>query len=268
MRFVVSSMPAFMRASFQTMFQYRGEIAIWAVWGVVYPCVALAMWREAALDPKGVDIRGFGPSQFAAYFILTMIVSHVVTAWDVYEVGYLVRTGRMSAKLLRPILPIWESIADNVAYKTLTLVILVPMWLGVAWWAEPRFSTTGPQLTLAIPSVLMAAALSYVLGYNLAMLAFWITRMDGVGEFWFGASLFFGGRLAPLNILPMPLQWVAAFMPFKWITWFPCAALMGGLETRQIAAGLAYQAMWLAAMVILFRIMWRSGVRRYAAVGA
>ena len=266
MRFVLSSLPAFLRASLQTMFQYRGEIVLWAIWGVVYPGVAMAMWRAAA-PKRGMDIHGFGPGQFAAYFLLTMVVGHIVTAWDVYEVSYLVRTGRMSAKLLRPILPIWESIADNIAYKTLTLVILTPLWCGVAWWASPTFTATGAQLALAIPSVVMAAALSYLLGYNLALLAFWLTRTDGVGEFWFGASLFFGGRLAPLTIMPMPLQWVAAMLPFKWIIWFPSAALMGGLSPGRIAAGLLYQAIWLALMVVAFRVLWHGGVRRYTAVG-
>jgi ABC-2 type transport system permease protein len=250
------------------MFQYRGEIALWAIWGVVYPAVAMTMWRVAAEHPKrGVDIGGFGPEDFAAYFLLTMIVGHICTAWDVYEFSFQVRPGRMSAKLLRPILPIWESLADNLAYKIMTLAVLVPLWALVGLWAEPRFAATAGQLALAVPCVLMAAALNYLLGYNLAMLSFWITRMDGIGEFWFGASLFFGGRLAPLTIMPVPLQQVAAVLPFKWVIWFPSAALMGRLEPGQIVAGLVCQCMWLTAMLVVFRLMWRAGVRRYSAVG-
>ena len=269
MRFVVSAIPAFFRASLQTMFQYRAEIVLWAIWGVVYPAVAMTMWRVAALDPrKGGDIHGYGPAEFAAYFLLTMVIGHVTTAWDVYELSWLVRTGRMSAKLLRPILPIWESICDNLAYKILTLTILVPLWAAVAWWARPHFAASALQMTLVVPAVLLAMALNYVLGYNMALLSFWITRMDGVGEFWFGASLFFGGRLAPLTIMPMPLQWLAAALPFKWVIWFPSAALMGGLPPPQIVAGMAYQAGWLVVMIVVFRLMWRGGVRRYSAVGA
>ncbi|HSW44676.1 MAG TPA: ABC-2 family transporter protein [Phycisphaerae bacterium] len=269
MKRLISAIPAFVRASLQTMFQYRGEIALWAIWGVVYPAVAMAMWRVAALDPKsGPSIHGFEPADFAAYFLLTMIVGHICTAWDVYEFSFLVRTGRMSAKLLRPILPLWESLADNLAYKLLTLVILVPLWSMVAWWAQPRFTATAEQIALGVPAVLLAAALNYLLGYNLALLAFWLTRMDGIGECWFGASLFFGGRLAPLTIMPLPLQWAAAALPFKWVIWFPSAALMGRLPPAEIAAGLLYQGFWLAAMIVLFRWMWRTGVRRYSAVGA
>lgn len=260
---------AYLRLALQAMFQYRGEIALWAVWGVVYPTVALVMWQAAAAHPKqGDTIGGFGPHQFAAYFILSMVVGHVSTAWDIYQMSYLVRTGRMSAKLLRPVLPIWESLADNVAYKILTLSILIPMWLLVAWWSNPAFTTTWMQFSLAVPAVILAAMLNYLLCYDLSLIAFWVVRMDGLGEIWFGASLFFGGRLAPVSILPEPLQWVAAVMPFKWVIWFPSAALMGNLEPAQIARGLAWQALWVAAALLFFRYFWRTSVKRYSAVGA
>src|SRR5690606_12024883 len=91
---VLRSLAAYLRASLAVMFQYRGEIVLWALWGVVYPLVAMAMWRAAIEGaPNGQAIQGLDAGDFAAYFLLTMVVGHVATAWDVYEMGYLVRTG-------------------------------------------------------------------------------------------------------------------------------------------------------------------------------
>jgi len=252
------------------MFCYRGEIVLWALWGVVYPTVAMIVWQVAAMDSKsGHDIRGFGPGEFAAYFLLTMIVSHVSTAWDIYEMGYQVQTGRMATKLLRPILPIWESIADNIAYKMLTLVILVPIWCILARWAQPQLAAISiTQLVCGVIALLLGAILSYLWSYNLGLSAFWITRTDGLGEFWFGLSLFFGGRLAPLTILPPVIQRVAGRLPFKWMIWFPSAVLMGGItDTREILIGYLYQIGWLVFGLIVFRWLWRAGTRRFSAVG-
>jgi ABC-2 type transport system permease protein len=260
--------PAFLRRSLAVMFQYRGEMVLWAVWGVVYPAVAMAMWSAAVEGAGGEDIRGFGPRDFAAYFLLTMVVGHISTAWDVFEMGYLVRSGSMSPRLLRPMLPMWESLADNIAYKVLTLTILLPIWLGVAWVAQPRFQTTATDLALGIPAVAMGAALHYLWNYNLALAAFWVTRTDAFSEVWWGANLFLGGRIAPLTLLPMPLQWLAAVLPFKWIIWFPSSVLMGNLSAEAAVEGLLYQGGWLIAAVVAFRVIWRSAVRQYAAVGA
>jgi ABC-2 type transport system permease protein len=262
-------MPAYLRLSLAVMFQYRGEIFLWAIWGVVYPAVAMAMWSAAvAGSPNGRTIGHFGPHEFAAYFLLTMIIGHVCTAWDVYEMGHLVRTGALSSCLLRPVLPIWQSVADNLAYKGLTLTILVPIWLAVAWTTRPALAADRTHLLYGLAATALAMILNYLSCYNLAMLAFWVTRMDGVGEAWFGASLFFGGRLAPLTIMPGPIQKIASALPFKWVIWFPSEALIGHLSVSSLRGGLINQLAWIAVGLLGFRVLWRAGIKRYSAVGA
>jgi ABC-2 type transport system permease protein len=266
---VIAAMPAYFWMSLQTMFMYRAEMILWAIWGIVYPAVALAMWTAAiAGSADGQQIGTFAARDFAAYFLVTMIVGHLSTAWDVYEMGFLVRTGYMSPRLLRPILPIWQSMADNTAYKVLTIAIVLPIWGAFAVLAEPRFATTGAHLAWGIPATMLAAALNYLWGYNLALLAFWITRMDAVGQIWFGVSMLFGGRIAPLSILPEPLQWFAAILPFQWIIWFPSVVLMGQYDTTKAMYGVLAQLAWLVAGIITFKVLWRLAIKQYSAVGA
>jgi len=250
------------------MFHYRAEIVLWAVWGVVYPAVGIAMWSAAvAGKTNGTDIGGFTPQDFAAYFLLTMIVGHFCTAWDVYEMGYLIRSGAMSPKLLRPILPVWESVADNLAFKVITLAVLAPTWVVVAILTKPHFTTTTTQLLLGIVAQVLAAMINFTWGYTAAVVSFWTTR-DHVGELWMGLSLFVGGRLGPLTILPWPLQWAAAVLPFKWAIWFPSAALIGRLPPGEIVEGIFWQLCWLAGGLVAFRLLWKKALKRYSAVGA
>jgi len=268
-RLMPSAIAACTRFSLAAMLQYRGEIILWAVWGVIYPAVAMAMWGAALHGaPQEGGIKGFGQRDFAAYFLLTMVVGHLCTAWDIYEMGYLVRSGLLSPKLLRPILPLWTSAADNAAYKILTLAILMPIWLGVAWFVRPVFTTGWAHLLLGVPALLLAATLSFLWGYVVSLVAFWTTRTDAVAESWFGASLMLGGRMAPLALLPLPLQWAAAALPFKWIIWFPCELLMGRLSVAQAWAGLAWQAAWTVLGLVVFRLFWSAALKRYSAVGA
>lgn len=269
MKTLLSALPAFLRESLATMFQYRGEIILWAIWGVVYPSVAMAMWAAAVKNsPSGDQIGGYDPRDFAAYFWLTMVIGHICTAWDVYELGYLIQSGKLSPKLLRPVLPVWQSVADNIAYKIVSLGVLVPIWLIVILFARPTFSAGRDDILFALPAILLAAVINYIWCYNLAMVAFWVTRMDAIGQAWFGAGLFFGGRLAPLSIMPEPLQKIASALPFKWVIYFPCEMLMGRLSDRAIWTGLGNQLVWVAFGLIVFRLMWRFGAKRYSAVGA
>ncbi|MBI4581528.1 MAG: ABC-2 family transporter protein [Planctomycetes bacterium] len=269
MKALVRALPALLSQSLATMFQYRGEIILWAVWGVVYPAVSMAMWAVAVKGaPGGEQIGGYAPRDFAAYFWLTMVVGHVCTAWDVYELGWQIQTGRMSPRLLRPMLPVWQHVADNVAYKLVSLAVLVPIWLLIVVVSRPNFDTGLHELLLAIPAVTLAAIINFVWCYNLAMAAFWVTRMEAIGQAWFGAGLFFGGRLAPLSIMPEPLQTIASALPFKYVIWYPCELLMGRLSPRAMTGEMLNQVVWVVVGLVVFHVVWRAGVKRYSAVGA
>lgn len=269
MKHVVSAVPAFLRVSVAHMLQYRAEIALWALWGIVSPAVLMAVWKAAAAASKNPgQIAGMTTGEMMAYFLMTMIVGHLVTAWDIYEMGWKVRTGRMLPELLRPILPIWESLSDNLAYKLVTLVILIPIWFAIGLVVRPTFHTTPGGAALAVLAVLLASLLSFVWGYACGCIAFFVTKMDAVAEMFFGASMFFGGRIAPIEFLPGSLQWLAAALPFRWIVAFPSQLLAGQVSGRAAWLGIGAQLGWLAVGIVFFRFVWSRGIKRYSAVGA
>jgi ABC-2 type transport system permease protein len=268
MKHILRALPTMLSASFAHMVQYRGEIVLWAVWGIVFPAVSMAAWGAAAGSSGGL-VGDFSRGEIVAYFLLTMIIGHATAAWDVYEMGYLVRTGELSPRLLRPMLPVWQGIADNTAYKVLTLTILIPIWIGVAWYAQPDFSRAHwYHVALGIPSTALAAGIAFVWGYCIATMAFYITKMDAASEFYFGLSLFLGGRFAAMDWLPTPLYLMTYLVPFRWMLAFPAELTMGRLPAATIATGFAWQIGWLVAGVVVFRYAWALGVKRYSAVGA
>jgi len=67
--------------------------------------------------------------------------------------------------------------------------------------------------------------------------------------------------------MPDWAQQVANLLPFKWTFWFPIEALVGDLPTDQLLGGLAAQAFWIVVGAIVFRLAFRSAIKRYSAVG-
>jgi ABC-type uncharacterized transport system permease subunit len=43
---------------------------------------------------------------------------------------------------------------------------------------------------------------------------------------------------------------------------------MGRISGHALLGGLAWQAGWILAAVVVFRFLWRAGLKRYSAVGA
>lgn len=258
---------AMLRVNIANMIQYRAEILLWSVWGIVNPTVLYVMWASAAGGSDDGTVAGLDRNGVATYYFSIMIVGHITAAWDVYEMSYHVRKGTLSPQLLRPILPIWNSITNNMAYKITTLMFVLPMWALFFFVVRPQFSTQPWQFALAAVAMVLGAVLNYMMCYTVALIAFWATKLDAVGEIYFGLCMMLGGRVAPIAGLPPVVSELAAILPFKWMFAFP-AELLSGIVTspREAMAGLGMQAAWVALTIILFNVVWRAAIRRYSAV--
>lgn len=85
---------------------------------------------------------------------------------------------------------------------------------------------------------------------------------------YFIVILFFAGRLAPLELFPQFLQRVADILPFRWMLAFPVELLLGRLTPGELWLGIAAQLFWLVAGYLVMQVIYRAGIRRYAAFGA
>jgi ABC-2 type transport system permease protein len=257
---------AFLRASLQVLFAYRAAMLLWAVWGIVTPLVTLAVWSTAAA-PK--PIAGFTQGQFATYFILAMVINHFTVAWDMEVFGWQIRQGTLSADLLRPVLPVWRAVSDNVAFKLLTGTVVMPAWIVLGLTVRADWSGVTPtSVALAVPAVLMASALNFLWGYCVAMIAFWTQKNNAINQLYWSLAWFLGGRIAPLAVLPPAFRAVAAWLPFQTMYAFPIEVVMGREAPGTILHNFALQVTWILVGLAAWRLAWRAGLRQYSAVGA
>ena len=152
-----------------------------------------------------------------AYYICLSLVSNLTMSWNAYDFEFEVRLGRLSPKLLRPLHPIHYSVVENIVWKLTTIIPLGIILVFVSLTFDARFRTTPAHLLLFVPSVLLAAALAFFSGWVLATLAFWTTRVHAVSTFWDRAAFIFAGQIAPLALLPGPLQAISLVLPFGYI---------------------------------------------------
>jgi ABC-2 type transport system permease protein len=75
------------------------------------------------------------------------------------------------------------------------------------------------------------------------------------------------GQIAPLALLPGPLQALAYLLPFGYMLGVPADLLRGGPDPATALALMAGQAVWVAAAWAAYRAVWRAGLRQFSAVG-
>ena len=260
-----------LRVAWAMLMQYRFAILIWAVWGFVGPLVSLAVWTAAA-QARGSDVtagaQSFSRSDFAAYFLVYMVFSHLTMSWDAFEFAFRVRTGSLSPQLLRPLHPIHADASYNIGFKVITSVVLLPVWALLFWLLRPTAPDLSPSLLLALPALVLAAVTRYVWQYTLATIAFWTTRVDAINQFYFVLDSFLAGRIAPIALMPAWIAVMARFTPFWYMGAFPVELALGRQTLGNALTGMAIQVVWLIAGIVVFRIVWASGVKQYSAVGA
>lgn len=258
-------------AQFKTMLavqlQYRVAMVIWLIGLVIEPLVYLIVWSTVA-ESQGGGVGGFQRADFAAYFIATMVVNHMTFTWHMWEYDYRIRQGLLSPLLLRPLHPLHADLAENFSYKVITLAVIIPTAAILIVVFRPVYNPPLWSLLAVLPAVVMAFFIQFLLGWALAMAAFWTTRIAAINRMYFLGKLFLAGQLAPLALLPPFLQTIASISPFRWMLSFPIELLLGRLEPGAAAWGLVVQAAWILLSVAAVKLIWQAGIRRYGAFGA
>jgi ABC-2 type transport system permease protein len=264
---VIRTYRALLVAQIQAASQYRVQSILWMLFSVIRPVIFLAAWVAVA-SSQGGQIGAYDVRDFAAYYICLSLVSNLTMSWNAYEFEFEVRLGRLSPKLLRPLHPIHYSVVENIVWKLTTIIPLGIILVFLALTFDARFRTTPTHLLLFVPSVLLAAALAFLAGWVLATLAFWTTRVHAISTFWDRAAFIFAGQIAPLALLPGPLQAISLALPFGYILGVPAEILRGGVTIPTALQLMAGQAVWVVIFYLAFQRVWRVGVRQYSAVGA
>lgn len=248
-------------------FQYRAAMVIWLIGLVVQPVIYLVVWSTVA-ESQGGEVGGFTGADFAAYYIAMMVANHLTFTWVMFEFEYRVRTGAFSPLLLQPLHPIHRDIATNVAYKVMTLVVIVPVTGLLIWIFAPRFELQGWAVALSVPALVLAFFTRFLVEWSLALAAFWTTRVNALNQVYFAAMLFLAGRIAPLELMPGWVQTLANVLPFRWMLAFPVELFLGRLTVEEAVHGLCMQAVGLTLALILISLVWGRGAKRYSAVGS
>lgn len=255
---------ALIKSTWLSWMQYRSFFFILAFGWMIPPLIYLLVWSTAAGNGT---ISGMSRGAFVAYYLILILVNQITYAQTNWTVGDMIRTGEISKVLLRPISPIYDPLASEVAGKVVYLVFIVPILILLTILLKPELTLTLGNGLAFIPSLILAWALRFFWGYWLALLAFWTTRADALLVLQDSLVFLLAGQVAPVALLPAALKTLAVILPFRYMVAFPVEVISGALSQTELLTGFIIQTGWTLLAVGLYAFLWRSGLRRYTAVG-
>src|SRR5947209_15761421 len=102
------------------------------------PLVQLAIWHAVAADGP---VGRFDQREFTAYYLAVLAVRLITSTWVVWQMSMEIRDGTLSAKLLRPVHPLFAYAAEHLAAVPMRALVVSPI-VGVLIY------TAGDRLAL------------------------------------------------------------------------------------------------------------------------
>lgn len=221
----------------------------------VTPLIGLAVWTTALPGRRGIG----------AYYLALLVVRLLTVSYENHTFANGIYAGALADALLRPHPVVLAPLGENLAMRLWHLILGLPLLIGVGFFVTLDFRAA--DVAAALPALLLAALLRFLFTYLLALSAFWTERAHGLVGF--GDTLIFllGGEAAPIALLPGPLQPLGAALPFRAMLGFPAEVAAGQLDGAGLLIGYGWQIVWIGTFAAATALAWRSGVRRYTAVG-
>lgn len=244
--------------------QYRAQSVLWMVNGCV-PLIMLLIWLQLA---RGGSIGGYDALTFSQYFLFMFLCRQTTPTWVIYLMDRGVKQGELSPLLLQPLHPAWRYATEHWGEMLCRLPVVLPI---VALGLTLADAWTWPLLT-NLPIFLVALALAWIINFTVHMVvgavAFWSDNALGYDNFVFQLYIMLGGVMVPLELLPAGLREALYWTPFPYVLDFPVRAMIGRATGAELWLGLGAQALWAAALLTAFALLWRIGVKRYSGAGA
>jgi len=264
MRDLIAAYPTLVRNATQLALTYRGRMLLWVLTGF-FPLLLMAVWLTVVAE--GGPPVGWTAADFLSYYAAATVLwnlsgQHVVWEWDTD-----MRSGDLSVRMLRPIHPFHQYASGDLGHRVVFLVVLVPA-LVLATLLVPglHYPVTAARLLAVAAATVLAYVVGLLMASTFALLGFWSTQASNAWLLWWGLGSFASGWVAPLSLMPDWLRTVALILPFRTTMGFPIELLMGRQDLAQTTYGFIVGIAWLVIFGLLYRFIWRRGVRHYQAV--
>lgn len=248
------------------LLQYRADLLMWMAAESAIPLVSLAIWYTVARSQSSP----LSATDTFTYYVIIMFVIIATNAWNGFFLARSILNGEIIQYLTRPISPFWPQIANNLMEKALKLTFPLPLALFIfAFWPD-YFSPAIYQpahIAFFIISLILAAALSFVLDLHFGVLAFWLEDIVQLRRYKDILQQATSGILIPLAFLPPVIRYFFAALPFRYMISAPAEILLGQATGLSVLRLLLIQAVWLVTLISTLTVLWRRGLKIYAVPG-
>ncbi len=250
-----------LKTQYSNMLEYRIEIALWAISGII-PFFMLNIWTNNGLN-ESINISNI---MLSRYFLSAFFVRQFSVVWVVFSFEEDALLGRISPYLIQPLHPFLRYFAQHIAEQitrfpfALLIAIFFFIFNPESIWFPPIIG-----LLLSLITTFFSFLIQFLMQSIIACLCFWTEKASSIEKLIFIPTLFLSGLLAPVASFPLFVKSWIYITPFPYLIDFPACILSG--NNVNILTGISMQFFWIILFFVIFRKVWKSGTKKYTAMG-
>lgn len=258
------------RASLKERMAYRGDFLLGTVLRFLPMVTTILLWRSVYAGSGQKSLAGFDYSEMIAYLLLTHI-SRMFSSMPNLAAGIArdIREGTLKRYLIQPVDLIGYLISYRVAHKV-AYIVTSALPYGLLFFLCRGYFERFPDATTFV-AYLASLILAFLVGFFfetcVGMVGFWFLEVTSLLYIVMTMNFFISGQMLPLNLLPEPWYTILRWLPFQYMAYFPAVVFLGKVQGADLIRGLLAEAAWALGFLILARVLYRIGLRRYSAYG-
>lgn len=249
---------------FQEMIAERGRLFVWLIVNAMTPTIFLLFWRGT----KGA--AGWSLPEILSYYLLMIVLSTIIMTHHEEVISRIdIKEGQLTSYLLKPFSYFWTRFLSELSFRLFqgTCAIIIVCFL-IFFFPESFVITDSLPLFLgALALSVLAYFLIFLFKMMLGMVAFWFVDTRAAFEGIKAITAILAGFLMPLAFFPHWLEQLSYHLPFAYMLYFPILAFEGRLTYPEMWRVAGIQVLWLSIFFVLYKCMWKAGLRRYTGVG-
>jgi ABC-2 type transport system permease protein len=119
-------------------------------------------------------------------------------------------------------------------------------------------------------SLVMGFLMGFFIEACIGLVGFWFLEITSLAFVYMLLNFFLSGHMFPLDLLTtetVDFRWFVEAIPLKYLAYFPAAIFLEKIPPDQLWWQLGLEAAWLVFFILLSRLLWARGVRRYSGFG-
>jgi ABC-2 type transport system permease protein len=247
---------------------YRSHMLLSIVVGPAFLLAQVFIWN--AVYAERDSLLGFTLQDMLIYYGAGSVIYYLIMDFADWNLQMLIRSGKFLTYMLRPIPHPLFAFSQKIGHRSLGFIFeLIPVYFIFLFVFNIRLIPS--NLFLTIVSVSFSFVILFLINYSTGIIAFWLTRTDGIRALIRLLRDLLAGVFLPLSFFPELVQKIMFFLPFQYVTYVPTRVFLGSYELGGWNIALPHiigiQAVMLIVMIFVTAMLWRMGTRRFTGVG-